>query len=113
MSKQQAMQIEKAHADVLAGSIADLKVLSEQLSGLDDIKAERQKAQAQLDYARKYLKQTQDQIKENEYFRDKYMAEAREKAAESERLDREIKEKRATAAQLNDWRNKMLQQLQG
>jgi hypothetical protein len=31
MSKQQAMQIEKAHADVLAGSIADLKVLSEQL----------------------------------------------------------------------------------
>jgi hypothetical protein len=75
-------------------------------------KTEQQKAQAQLDHTNKYLKQTQAQVKEAEYFRDKYMAEAREKAAESERLDKEIKEMRATAAQLNDWRNKMLQQTQ-
>jgi len=111
MSKQQAMQIEKAHADVLAGSIADLKVLSEQLSGLDDIKAERQKAQAQLDYARKYLKQTQDQIKENEYFRDKIRDEAQAKHAESERLDKEIKEKSAQLTQINDHLSKIRQRL--
>jgi hypothetical protein len=111
MSKQQAMQIEKAHADVLAGSIADLKTLSDQLGEIDDLKVEKQKAQAELDYAKKYLEQTKGEVKEAEYFRDKYLAEAREKSAESERLDADIKKKREDQANLSNWLSKIKQQL--
>jgi hypothetical protein len=111
MTKQQAMQIEKVHADVLAGSIADLKTLSDQLGEIDDLKVEKQKAQAELDYARKYLKQEQGAIKEAEFFKNKYLDEARAKQAECERLDKEIKEKSAQLAQINDHLSKIRQRL--
>ena len=60
---------------------------------------------------RRRLKGAQGEVKEAEHFRDKYLGEAREKLAESERLDKEIKEKRVVVSQLNDYVNKIRQQL--
>jgi molybdopterin converting factor small subunit len=48
---------------------------------------------------------------EAKHNRDKYLAEAREKLAESERLDKEIKTKGEEVSALNDWINKIRQQL--
>ena len=49
--------------DVLKGSISQLIVLRDQLAGIDDIKAEQQKAQASLDETKRYLKQAQGEVK--------------------------------------------------
>ena len=103
----------QAHQDVLKRSIHDLKVLGDQWSGIESMEAERAKVKAALDHETKYLAQTKGEVKEAAFFRDKYMAEAREKAAESERLDAEIAEKRVIVGQLNDAMNKMRQQLGG
>jgi hypothetical protein len=99
--------------DVLKGSISQLIVLRDQLAGIDDIKAEQQKAQASLDETKRYLKQAQGEVKEAEHFRDQYLAEARDKQAESERLSKEIAEKRVIVGQLNDTMNTMRKQLGG
>jgi peptidoglycan hydrolase CwlO-like protein len=93
----------QSHHDVLKASISDLKVLHDQLTGIDDLDDERAAAQAKLDETKRYLKQAQGEVKEALYFRDKYMAEAREKAAECERLTKEIAEKSAQVAQVNDY----------
>jgi hypothetical protein len=53
------------------------------------------------------LDQCKGEVKEATYFRDKYLGEAREKQAESERLDKELKEKSAQVAQANDYINKL------
>jgi len=97
--------------DVLKRSISDLIVLRDQLAGIDDLKAERAKVKAGIDYDTKFLAQTKGEVKEAEHYRDKYLAEAREKLAECERLDKEIKEKSVVAKQANDYINKLRQQL--
>jgi hypothetical protein len=102
--------LKKSH-DMLKGSISDLAVLRDQLAGLDDIKTEQQKAQAQLDYTKKYLEQEQGLVKEAEFFKNKYLDEARAKQAECERLDKEFKEKSAQLAQANDHINKLRSKL--
>src|SRR5215469_7531864 len=103
--------IQPHHKDVLTAAISDLRTLSSQLTGIESIDAERAQAQAKLDHATKYLTQTKAEVKEAEHYRDKYLAEAREKLAESERLDKEIKEKSVVAKQANDYINKLRQQL--
>jgi len=97
--------------DVLKRSISDLIVLRDQLAGIDDLNAERAKVQAALDYETKFLAQTKGETKEAKHYRDKYLAEAREKLAEGERLDKENKEKSVVVSQLNDYVNKIRQQL--
>jgi chromosome segregation ATPase len=79
--------------DILVRSISDLKVLGTQLAGLDDIKAEQQKAQAQLDVLKQNvagMKINFDEVK-REY--DKILAAAHAKQAECGRLDEELKAK--------------------
>ena len=97
--------------DVLKRSISDLIVMRDQLAGIENIDAERQKAQAKLDSVKRQLEGAKGEVKEAVHYRDKYLAEAREKLAESERLEKEIKEKRVVVGQLNDWINKIRAQL--
>ena len=99
--------------DVLQRSIADLIAHRDQLTGIDDLDQEQARVQAKLDHTKQYLKAAQGEIKEAEHFRDKYLGEAKEKLAESERLDKEIKEKRVVVSQLDDYVNKIRQQLLG
>ena len=103
--------LQQSH-DVLKGSISQLIVLRDQLSGLDDLKAEQQKAQAELDRLKQNVKGMQIELSEVKREHDKILAQAWEKQKEVERLDAEIKERRQATAQLNEWRDKMLQQLQ-
>jgi hypothetical protein len=102
--------LQQSH-DVLKASISDLKVLAGQLGGIESIDAENARAKAELDHTKRYLKQAQGEVKEALYFRDKYLAEAREKAAESERLTKELAEKSAQLAQANDYINKLRSKL--
>jgi len=105
-----APSLQQSH-DILRASISDLIVLRDQRGGIDDLKAERARAQAQLDATKQQLKGWQQEVKEATQWRDKYLAEARDKLAECERLDKEIKEKRVVVSQLNDYVNKIRQQL--
>jgi len=97
--------------DVLKASISELIVLRDQLAGIESIDAERARVKAALDHQTKFLAQTKGEVKEAETYRDKYLAEAKEKLAECERLDKEIKEKSVQVAQVNDYLNKVRQQL--
>ena len=105
-----APSLQQSH-DILRASISDLIVLRDQLGGIDDLKAERARAQAQLDATKQQLKGWQQEVKEATQWRDKYLAEARDKLAECERLDKEIKEKRVVVSQLDDYVNKIRQKL--
>jgi len=105
-----APSLQQSH-DILRASISDLIVLRDQLGGIDDLKAERARAQAQLDATKQQLKGWQQEVKEAEHYRDKYLAEAREKLAESERLDKQIADKRVVVSQLDAYVNKIRQQL--
>jgi hypothetical protein len=86
-------------------------VLRDQLAGVESMDAERAKAKAALDHSKKYLEQTKGEVKEATHYRDKYLAEAREKLAESERLDKQIAEKRVIVRQLDAYVAKIRQQL--
>ena len=103
--------ITKQHEDALKHSISDLIVLRDQLSGIENIDQEQARVQAKLDQTKKYLAGAKGEVKEALHYRDKYLAEAREKLAESERLDKEIKEKRVVVSQLDEYVNKIRQQL--
>jgi hypothetical protein len=103
--------ITKQHGDVLKASISDLIVLRDQWTGIESLDAERASVRAKLDETKKFLAQTKGEVKEATHFRDKYLGEAREKLAESERLDKEIKEKSVVVSQLNDYINKMREKL--
>jgi peptidoglycan hydrolase CwlO-like protein len=86
--------------------------LDAQLEGLDEIKAEKQREQAQLDALRQSVKGMQIELKEAT---DQYNAiakKAHDALAEYERLQAEIKKLREEQGQLSAWREKMLQQLQ-
>ena len=100
-----------AHQDVLNRSISDLQTLSGQLAGIGTIDADAARARAQLESVKRQLEGAKAEVKEALHFRDKYLGEARDKLAESERLDKEIKEKRVLVSQLNDYVNKIRQQL--
>jgi chromosome segregation ATPase len=91
--------------------ISDMTVYRDQVGVIDDLKAEHAKAQAQLDATKQQLKGWQQEVKEAQHYREKYLAEAREKVAESERLDKEIKEKRVVVSQLDGYVAKIRQQL--
>ena len=97
--------------DVLKGSIADLGVLRDQLSGLDDLKAERAAAQAELDRLKQNIKGMKIEYDEVKREHDKILAQAWEKQKEVERLDAEIKDKSAQLSQINDHLNKIRQRL--
>jgi hypothetical protein len=101
----------KQSHDVLKASISDLIVLRDQWGKIESMEAERTKVKAELDHQTKFLTQTQGEVKEATYFRDKYMAEAREKAAESERLTKEIADKRVVVSQLDDYLKKAREKL--
>jgi hypothetical protein len=103
--------LKQEHQDVLKRSINDLMAYRDQVGEIDDLKAEKQKAQAQLDATKQQLKGWQQEVKEATHYRDKYLAEAREKVAESERLDKAIAEKRVVVSQLDGYVNKIRQQL--
>jgi hypothetical protein len=102
--------LQQSH-DLIQRIIANLTVYRDQVGGIDDLKAEHANAQAKLDSTKQQLKGWQQEVKEATQWRDKYLAEAREKLAESERLDKEIKDKRVVAGQLNEWISKIKQQL--
>ena len=97
--------------DVLQRSISDLIVMRDQLAGIENIDQEQARVQAKLDHTKQYLKAAQGEVKEALHYRDKYLAEARDKLAESERLDKEIKEKRVVVSQLDEYVNKIRQKL--
>jgi predicted RNase H-like nuclease (RuvC/YqgF family) len=101
----------KQAPDLIQRIISNLTDYGDQVGKIDDLKAEQQKAQAKLDQTKQQLKDWQQEVKETTYYRDKYLAEARDKAAECERLDKEIKEKRVVVSQLNEWINKIRQHL--
>jgi hypothetical protein len=111
MPAQPTLQQLKEAQPLIQRIISNLTVYGDQVGEIDDLKAEKQKAQAQLDQTKQQLKDWQQEVKEATQWRDKYLAEAREKVAESERLDKEIKEKRVVVSQLNDYVNKIRQQL--
>jgi chromosome segregation ATPase len=101
----------KQSHDVLKASISDLAVLRDQLAGIDDIKVEQQKAQAQLDALKHNVKGMKIEFDEVKREHDKILAQAHEKLAECERLDAEIKKKREDVSQLSDYINKIKQRL--
>jgi uncharacterized coiled-coil DUF342 family protein len=101
----------KQAPDLIQRIISNLTDYGNQVGKIDDLKSEQQKAQAQVDQTKQQLKGWQQEVKEATQWRDKYLAEAREKLAECERLDKEIKEKRVVVSQLNDYVNKIRQQL--
>jgi uncharacterized coiled-coil DUF342 family protein len=86
-------------------------VHGDQLGDLDELTKETAKAKAKLDAVKRDLASWKQEIVEAKHNRDKYLAEAREKLAESERLDKEIKTKGEEVSALNDWINKIRQQL--
>jgi chromosome segregation ATPase len=99
-------------ADHLNNSILPtLKELGEQLGDIEEMNKERAKAQAQLDALKRELASWKQEVAEAKGYRDKYLAEARGKLAESERLDKEIKTKGEEITAMNDWINKIRQQL--
>jgi chromosome segregation ATPase len=105
-----APSLRQSH-DVLKASISDLGVLRDNLAGIDDIKAEREKAQAQLDVLKQNVKGMQIELSEVKREHDKILAQAWEKQKEVERLDAEIKDKSAQLSQINDHLNKIRQRL--
>ena len=100
-----------AQQDVLQRSISDLQTLSGQLAGIGTIDADAARARAQLESVKRQLEGAKAEVKEALHYRDKYLGEAREKLAESERLDKEIREKSVQVAQVNDYINKMREKL--
>jgi DNA repair exonuclease SbcCD ATPase subunit len=99
--------------ELLKGIISDLKVFSGQVGDLDDMKEELARVQAQIDSAKRQLEVMKGEVKETTYYRDKYLAEAREKLAESQRLDKEIKERSAQLTVISDDLNKIRARIGG
>jgi chromosome segregation ATPase len=97
--------------DLIQRIISDVTVYRDQVGVIDDLKAEKQKAQASLDVLKQNVKGMQINFDEVKREYDKILAQAWEKQNESERLDKEIKEKRATVAQLEDYFSKARQRL--
>jgi hypothetical protein len=87
--------------EYLTSAISHLKDLASQWSKIESMDAENARAKVELDHTTKLLAQTKGEVKENEHWRDKYLGEARDKAAESERLDKEIAEKRVVVRHEN------------
>jgi hypothetical protein len=111
MPAQPTLQQLKEAQPLIQRIISNLTDYGNQVGEIDDLKAEREKAQAQLDATKQQLKGWQQEVKEAEHYRDKYLAEAREKLAESERLDKQIADKRVVVSQLDAYVNKIRQQL--
>ena len=82
-------------------AIGDLQTLKEQWAGVESIDKEREKAEAKLSGVKASLKAVQGEVKEALQYRDKYLAEAREKLAEGQRLDKENKTKGKRLADIN------------
>jgi hypothetical protein len=113
MTSTQELVIERHHADALARSISDLQTLSGQLGGIESIDAERTKAQAKLDNIKRETAGWKNERDEVKRAYDKILAEAHAEQANKERLVKENEALSAQNKQMNEWRDKMLQQLQG
>jgi DNA repair exonuclease SbcCD ATPase subunit len=96
---------------LLSGIITELRTLGDQAGDIEELTKETAKAQARLDALKRDLASWKQEIVEAKHSRDRYLNEAREKLAESERLDKEIKAKREEVSTLNDWINKIRIQL--
>jgi hypothetical protein len=72
----------KQSHDVLQQSIADLKILRDQWAGIDDLKVEQQKVQAQLDALKHNVKGMKIEFDEVKREHEKILAAALEKQAE-------------------------------
>jgi len=103
--------IQPSHQVNLNNIVSNLQTLREQMAGIESIDADAARARAQLESVKRQLEGAKGEVREALHYRDKYLAEAKEKLAESERLDKEIKEKSVVAKQANDYINKLRQQL--
>ena len=89
-----------------------LRDLNDELGKMDALDKEIATRRAQLDVVTRDVAAMKNEFDELKREYDKILAAAHAKQAESERLDKEIKALRKELAQLNEWRDKMLQQLQ-
>jgi chromosome segregation ATPase len=88
-----------------------LRDLNDQLGKMDELDKEIAKRRAQLDMLKQNVAGMQINFDEVKREHDKILNAAHEKQAESERLDKEIKEKRVVVSQLDDYVNKIRQKL--
>jgi chromosome segregation ATPase len=106
-----APSIKQSH-DVLKASISDLAVLRDQLAGIDDIKAEQQKAQAQLDALKHNVKGMNIELKEATDQYNEVCRKAHDELAKFEALQRDVKAKTDELNSINQQIQKLRERFQ-
>jgi chromosome segregation ATPase len=99
--------------EIVRSAITDLSAMRDQLGGIEDLNAERAKAEHNLQLWTHNVKMMKSEFEEVKRAHDKLAKEAWEKQGEVERLTTEIREKNAELNSVNAALNKVRQQLGG